>query len=52
MNTKDIIEKLKLETLKTRNWSVQAACGINGDGLREGFDWLGSQIEKVQSISS
>jgi small GTP-binding protein len=38
--------KLKLNTLSNRPWLVQGTCAKTGDGLYEGLDWLGDQINK------
>ncbi|CAF1456886.1 unnamed protein product [Adineta steineri] len=40
MNTTEITEKLDLHSLSNRNWYIQTACAISGDGLGEGLDWL------------
>ena len=38
--------KLKLNTLTNRPWQVQGTCASTGDGLYEGLNWIGEQIEK------
>jgi small GTP-binding protein len=38
--------KLGLHSIINRPWQVQGACGTTGDGLFEGLDWLGDQINK------
>jgi small GTP-binding protein len=38
--------KLKLNTISNRPWQVQGACATTGDGLYEGLDWLGEQINQ------
>ena len=43
MTTLDVTDKLGLHTLHDRKWYIQATCGISGDGLYEGLDWL-SQV--------
>ncbi|MDP7295768.1 MAG: ADP-ribosylation factor-like protein [Vicinamibacterales bacterium] len=37
-----ITETLRLQTLRRRNWYIQACCAATGDGLYEGLDWLAS----------
>ena len=37
---------LKLNSLTNRTWQVQGTCGTTGDGLYEGLDWLGQEINK------
>jgi small GTP-binding protein len=39
-------QRLKLTTLTSRVWQVMGACAATGDGLYEGLDWLGDQINK------
>ena len=38
--------RLKLNTITNRPWQVQGTCATTGDGLYEGLDWLGEQINK------
>jgi small GTP-binding protein len=38
--------KLRLNTISNRPWQVQGACATTGDGLYEGLDWLGEQINQ------
>ena len=38
--------RLRLNTITNRPWQVQGACATTGDGLYEGLDWLGEQINK------
>merc|ERR1712187_307843 len=40
MRTSEVVEKLGLNDLRTRQWFVQSACATSGDGLFEGLDWL------------
>ena len=44
MPVAEIAETLKLNSLKTRKWYIQATCATNGDGLYEGLDWLSDSI--------
>ncbi|KAL1921521.1 uncharacterized protein VTP21DRAFT_11237 [Calcarisporiella thermophila] len=41
-----ISEALNLTSLKDREcpWHIQACCGLTGEGLYEGLDWIVSQI--------
>jgi small GTP-binding protein len=36
----EICEKMRLTTLKNRNWTVQGTSAVKGTGLTEGLDWL------------
>jgi small GTP-binding protein len=38
--------RLRLNSITNRAWQVQGTCATTGDGLSEGFDWLGNQINK------
>jgi small GTP-binding protein len=38
--------RLKLNSITNRAWQVQGTCATTGDGLYEGLDWLGEQINK------
>ncbi|XP_042351736.1 ADP-ribosylation factor 4-like [Plectropomus leopardus] len=42
----DLTEKLNLHSLHNRNWYVQQASAIHGDGLYEGLDWLSKELSK------
>jgi hypothetical protein len=32
--------------MTNRAWHIQGTCATTGDGLYEGLDWLGQQINK------
>ncbi|KAG4098052.1 ADP-ribosylation factor 2 [Neocallimastix lanati (nom. inval.)] len=40
LSAAEITEKLKLTSIKDRNWHIQACCALTGDGLYEGLDWI------------
>jgi len=44
MNAEECTEKLQLNTLRNRQWYIQATCATSGDGIYEGFDWLSNAI--------
>ncbi|EHB17056.1 ADP-ribosylation factor 1 [Heterocephalus glaber] len=44
MNAAEITDKLGLQSLRHRNWYIQATCATSGDGLYEGLDWLSNQL--------
>lgn len=47
MSTQEIREVMKLdEVLSNRQWNIQGASAINGEGLREGLDWICQQLDK------
>ncbi|XP_033761576.1 E3 ubiquitin-protein ligase TRIM23-like [Pecten maximus] len=45
MNAAEITDKLGLQSLRNRNWYIQATCATSGDGLYEGLDWLSAQLK-------
>ncbi|KAM6914213.1 ARF GTPase 2a isoform 1-T2 [Lycodopsis pacificus] len=46
MNSAEVTEQLGLQTLRRRDWYIQATCATGGDGLYEGLDWLSTQLKK------
>lgn len=46
MSSAEITEKLGLNTLRNRNWYIQATCATQGNGLYEGLDWLSVELSK------
>ena len=46
IGTADLAKKLELNKISNRNWQIQGCCATTGDGLYEGLDWLGEQINK------
>lgn len=46
MSAAELTEKLTLNSLRNRNWYIQAACGTTGDGLYEGLDWLSNELKR------
>ena len=40
MSVNEITERLGLNILKNREWYIQSACTVTGDGLYEGLDWI------------
>ena len=45
MNAAEMTEKLNLNSMRNRNWYIQATCATSGDGLYEGLDWLCSVLK-------
>ena len=49
MSAVEVCDKLGMHSLRNRKWSIQATCGISGEGLFEGLDWLlHQQLEQRQ----
>ena len=42
----ELANRLRLNTITNRPWQIQGACATTGDGLYEGLDWLGEQINQ------
>jgi len=42
----EIIDKLGLQSLRQRNWFMQATCATSGDGLYEGLEWLSTNLKR------
>ena len=40
MTPNEVIEKLEMGKLKGREWLVQGTSAINGQGVKEGLDWM------------
>ena len=39
-------EKLGLQSIRQREWFIQATCATTGDGLFEGLEWLSSNLKR------
>ena len=48
MSVDEISQRLKLNSLRNREWYVQGSCAHTGDGLYEGLDWLSKTLKKKQ----
>ena len=46
MNAAEMTEKLNLNSMRNRNWYIQATCATSGDGLYEGLDWLAQTLKQ------
>lgn len=44
MSGREVAAQLQLEKLRDRPYFVQDCCGLSGDGLTPGLDWLASAI--------
>jgi len=42
----EVTQKLGLGDMKGRKWLVQGTCATNGQGLKEGLDWLANELIK------
>lgn len=48
MNEEEVIERLGLRSFRNKNWYVQTACAVTGDGLYEGLEWLYNRLKDVE----
>ncbi len=46
MPAAEMTQKLGLASLKRREWFIQSACALSGDGIYEGLDWLSRILAK------
>ncbi len=45
MDIHEILKRLKIDQIK-HNWLIHVSCGMTGDGLYEGLDWLSNTLNK------
>lgn len=48
MTAAEITEKFNLSEVKNHNWQIQACSAKNGEGLKEGLDWLTDRLLENQ----
>ena len=48
ISTRDLISKLGLDKILRRDWHLQPSCALTGEGLSEGFEWLGKMVNKTK----
>ena len=46
MGTSEVAEKMGLHGVRDREWYIQAATAVTGDGLYEGLNWLADSVNK------
>ena len=46
LSAQEIAEKLKLDSIKDRLWSIQACCALTKEGIQEGMEWLVGNLKK------
>lgn len=44
MTAAEISEAFALHAIKDREWHIQSCCGLTGQGLFEGLDWISSKF--------
>jgi len=45
MSAAEITDKLGLQSIRQRDWYIQATCATSGDGLYEGLEWLSQNLK-------
>uniref|UniRef100_A0A6B2LSM5 ADP-ribosylation factor n=1 Tax=Arcella intermedia TaxID=1963864 RepID=A0A6B2LSM5_9EUKA len=48
MSVAEVTDKLGLQSLRSRQWYIQATCATSGDGLYEGLDWLSNALKNAK----
>ena len=44
----ELFEYLNLKNIKNNKWLLQGTSALNGNGIKEGFDWLGKELLKTK----
>ena len=44
MSVAEVTDRLGLNSLRARQWYIQASCATTGDGLYEGLDWISTTL--------
>jgi len=47
LSAEEIAEKLKLDDVKDRKWSIFACSAITKEGIQEGMEWLVKNMRKA-----
>jgi len=47
----DIVEKLKLNDIRDRQWKIQSCSAKTGDGLQEGMEWMVQQVNEADDVA-
>lgn len=48
LNAAEISTQLNLTKLKNHSWHIQACCGLTGEGLYNGMEWVTGQMNARQ----
>jgi len=46
MTATEISQQLSLQNLRKHQWQIQACCGLTGEGLYQGLEWIASKIKR------
>ena len=44
----ELFEYLNMKNIKNNKWLLQGTSALNGNGIKEGFDWLGKELLKTK----
>lgn len=47
MGVEKIAEKMELGSLR-REWKIQGTCGLTGEGLHDGLDWVAKGFKNMR----
>ena len=50
-NTTEVTDKLCLHKLRDREWFIQETCGLTGEGIVDGFEWLAKNIKNKNVLN-
>eukprot|EP00091_Calanus_sinicus_P000832 TRINITY_DN1077_c0_g1_i3.p1 TRINITY_DN1077_c0_g1~~TRINITY_DN1077_c0_g1_i3.p1 ORF type:complete len:117 (-),score=41.88 TRINITY_DN1077_c0_g1_i3:224-574(-) len=45
MSAAEISRQLNLQNLRKHKWQIQSCCGLTGEGLYQGLEWIASNIK-------
>jgi ADP-ribosylation factor-like protein 5B len=46
MPAAELSERLDLISIKTHSWAIHATCGVTGQGLKEGMEWISEAVKR------
>ena len=46
ITTSEVTDKLGLYKHKRREWFIQSTCGVTGEGIVDGLEWLAENLKK------
>jgi signal recognition particle receptor subunit beta len=52
LSAQEIAEKLALDSLKDRKWSIFACSALTKEGIQEGMEWLVGNLKKDKSMAA
>lgn len=47
MKASEISDKLNLNSIRDHNWQIQPCCGLTGEGLNSGLQWMLTQCGEI-----